>query len=239
MSWSDAVFRSRPAGERRCLDDKSAAGERLPKPIRKRAADQRAVMREADRHGERGAPIRRTHRPCHYRAIYNGRERSHADTDGHSHGRHDLRRPSSGQMTTLPDLALQAGGRGFESHHLHRVQVRATTMESVATYGAFPGLLGSHRAPPHGPPCAEERHDPKPSSSGNRQRDTGVLVTPPPASGVVCSQVRIVLPRWAGSRPTAASPSPLPRTSAAPPAPRSGCRRCSPGRGSSVGCRCL
>jgi hypothetical protein len=27
------------------------------------------------------------------------------------------------------------------------------------------------------PPCAEERHDPKPSGSGNRQRDTGVLVT--------------------------------------------------------------
>ena len=30
MSWSDAVFYSRSAGERRCLDDKSAAGERLP-----------------------------------------------------------------------------------------------------------------------------------------------------------------------------------------------------------------
>ena len=42
------------AGERRCLDDRSAAGERLPKPIRKRAPDQRAVMREANRHGERG-----------------------------------------------------------------------------------------------------------------------------------------------------------------------------------------
>ena len=165
-------------------------------------------------------------------------ERSHADTDGPSHGRHDLRRPSSGQMTTLPDLALQAGGRGLSP--VISTECRSgQRWKAWRPMGSFPGLLGSHRAPPHGPPCAEERHDPEPSSSSNRQRDTGVLVTPPPASGVVYSQVRIVVQRWAGSRPTAASPSPLPRTSAAPPAPRSGCRRCSPGRGSSVGCRCL
>jgi hypothetical protein len=37
----------------------------------------------------RQAYVRRTHRPCHYRAIHNGRERSHADTHGQSHGRHD------------------------------------------------------------------------------------------------------------------------------------------------------
>jgi hypothetical protein len=30
--------------------------------------------------------MRRTHRPCHYRAVYNGRERSRAGTDGQSHG---------------------------------------------------------------------------------------------------------------------------------------------------------
>jgi hypothetical protein len=50
-------------------------------------------------------------RPCHYRAIYNGRERSHADIHGQPHGRHDLRRSPSGQVATLPDPALQAGGR--------------------------------------------------------------------------------------------------------------------------------
>ena len=53
----------------------------------------------------------RPRRPCHYRAIHNGRERLHADTHGQSHGRHDVRRSSSGQVTTPPDLALEAGDR--------------------------------------------------------------------------------------------------------------------------------
>jgi hypothetical protein len=63
---------------------------------------------------------RRPRLPCHYHASHNGLERSQADTHGQSHARHDLRRSSSGQVTTPADLALQAGGRRFESggpHH--------------------------------------------------------------------------------------------------------------------------
>jgi hypothetical protein len=67
---------------------------------------------------------RRPRRPCHYRAIHNGRERLQADTHGQSHGRHHLRRSWSGQVATPPDLALQARSRGFESHHLHKVSTR-------------------------------------------------------------------------------------------------------------------
>jgi len=49
MSWSDVVFRSCSASERRCLDDRSAAGGRLsPSRSRNGAADQRAVVIEAD-----------------------------------------------------------------------------------------------------------------------------------------------------------------------------------------------
>ena len=58
-------------------------------------------------------------RACHFRAIHNGRERSHAYNHGQRHGRHDLRRSSSGQMATPPDLALQAGGRRFKSGGSH------------------------------------------------------------------------------------------------------------------------
>jgi hypothetical protein len=44
-------------------------------------------------------------------AIHSSHDRSPADTHGQFHGRHHLRRSSSGQVATLPDLALQAGSR--------------------------------------------------------------------------------------------------------------------------------
>jgi hypothetical protein len=54
MSWSDAVFHSCSASD----GDAWMIGARhksvYPKPIRKRAVDQRAVVIEADRYGEQG-----------------------------------------------------------------------------------------------------------------------------------------------------------------------------------------
>jgi hypothetical protein len=60
--------------------------------------------------------------PCHYRAIHCSLDRSPADTHGQSHGCRDLLSSSSEQVAILPYLALQAAGRGFESHHLHHQQ---------------------------------------------------------------------------------------------------------------------
>jgi hypothetical protein len=34
-------------------------------------------------------------------------------------------------VTALPELALQAGGRGFESHHLHHQHLRAAATSSA------------------------------------------------------------------------------------------------------------
>jgi hypothetical protein len=63
---------------------------------------------------------RRPRRPCHYRAIHTGHGRSRADNHGQRHTDRDLRRSLCPQIAILPDLALQAGGRRFESggpHH--------------------------------------------------------------------------------------------------------------------------
>jgi hypothetical protein len=54
---------------------------------------------------------RRPRRPCHYRAIQSGPDRSPADNHGQCHGGPDLRRFDLWQVTRAPDLALQAGGR--------------------------------------------------------------------------------------------------------------------------------
>jgi hypothetical protein len=62
----------------------------------------------------------RAHRPCHQRAIHTGHDRSRADNHGQHHSGHNLRRSPFPVVTITLDLALQAGGRGFESYHLHR-----------------------------------------------------------------------------------------------------------------------
>jgi hypothetical protein len=84
MSWSDVVFRSCSASERRCLDDRSAAGGRLsPSRSRNGAADQRAVVIEADM-ASRMLPYLVLIGRATTVAVHSGRERSHADTDGQS-----------------------------------------------------------------------------------------------------------------------------------------------------------
>jgi hypothetical protein len=50
-------------------------------------------------------------RPCHKRAIHSGPDRAAADNHGQCQSGLDLRRSASSQVTTLPDLALGAGGR--------------------------------------------------------------------------------------------------------------------------------
>jgi hypothetical protein len=50
--------------------------------------------------------------PCHYRAIHSGHDRSRADNHGQRRSSLDLRRSSSSQVTTSPDLALGAGVGG-------------------------------------------------------------------------------------------------------------------------------
>jgi hypothetical protein len=52
---------------------------------------------------------RRARRPCHQRAIHSGPRRSQADNHGQHPSALDLRRSLASQVTTAPDLALQAG----------------------------------------------------------------------------------------------------------------------------------
>ena len=66
-----------------------------------------------------GFEQRRPRRPCHYRAIRIGPDRFPADNHGQHRSGRGLRRSPFPKVTIPPDLALQAGGRGFESHHLH------------------------------------------------------------------------------------------------------------------------
>jgi hypothetical protein len=86
-----------------------AAGRR-PLPTRQ------ARSGHASPRGRAGAYTARPHkrrprRPCHYRAIHSGLDRSRADNHGQRHSGLDLRRSPSSQETTAPDLALQAGGQ--------------------------------------------------------------------------------------------------------------------------------
>ena len=76
----------------------------------------------------------RQHWPCHQRAIHSGLKRSPADTHGQPRSSLDLRRSPPSQVTSLRDLALQAGGRGFESHHLHHHHPRSAPTSSAAPW---------------------------------------------------------------------------------------------------------
>jgi hypothetical protein len=58
-----------------------------------------------------GFDQRRPRRPCHYRAIHSGLDRSPADNHGQRQNSFDLRRCPPSQVTISPDLALGAGGR--------------------------------------------------------------------------------------------------------------------------------
>ena len=103
---SDGGFESHP----------TAAAGRRPLPTSQASPGRASPCGRPDAYAARPRH-RRPRRPCHYRAIHNGRERLQTDTHGQSHGRHDLRRSQSGQVATPPDLALQAGGRlvaGFD-----------------------------------------------------------------------------------------------------------------------------
>jgi hypothetical protein len=53
-----------------------------------------------------------TSQPCHYRAIRSGPDRAPADNYGQRQCSLDLRHFPPSQITTPPELALQAGGRG-------------------------------------------------------------------------------------------------------------------------------
>jgi hypothetical protein len=109
----------RPRGQDHGRWSTDSAGSNPTRPLpraggpRQRCRHRRCRASPCSRVGAYAARPHERHpcRPCHYRAIHNGRERSHADTHGQFHGRHDLRRSSSGQVATLPDLALPAGGR--------------------------------------------------------------------------------------------------------------------------------
>jgi hypothetical protein len=52
-----------------------------------------------------------THRPCHNRAIHSGRDRSPADSHDNATVVVTCHVSSRTKITTLPGLALQAGGR--------------------------------------------------------------------------------------------------------------------------------
>ena len=54
-------------------------------------------------------------RPCHQRAIHSGHDRSPTDTHGQQHRDLDLHMSLPSQVTSLPDLALGAGGRLVEA----------------------------------------------------------------------------------------------------------------------------
>jgi hypothetical protein len=92
----------------------TAAAGRRPLPTSQASPGRASPCGRPDAYAARPRH-RRPRRPCHYRAIHNGRERLQADTHGQSYGRHGLRRSSSGQVAILPDLALQARGRLVEA----------------------------------------------------------------------------------------------------------------------------
>jgi hypothetical protein len=124
----DELLPGPPAGRRTFTATTCAAGEsdggfgshptpaagRRPLPTSQASPGRASPCGRPDAYAARPRH-RRPHRPCHYRAIHNGRERLQADTHGQSHGRHDLRRSSSGQVATPPELALQARGRLVEA----------------------------------------------------------------------------------------------------------------------------
>jgi hypothetical protein len=92
---------------------------RLPRALRALAHE--AVVTEDRPHrrvrAEQGASRFRCHprRPCHWRAIHSGLDRSRADNHGQRRSSIDLRGVTPLQVTIAADLALGAGGRGFKS----------------------------------------------------------------------------------------------------------------------------
>jgi hypothetical protein len=77
----------------------------------------------ADVAGASFESVATSRRPCHYRAIHNGPDRSPADNHGQHHSGLDQRRSLPSQVTTPPDLALQAGNRSvFASNQAHTTE---------------------------------------------------------------------------------------------------------------------
>ena len=91
----------------------------------------------------------RPRRPCHYRAIHSSPDRSSADTHGQHHSGLDLCHPLLAEVTTQADLALQAGGRGFESHHLHNRRSTLQALKRQPPPAHRQGPDGEHGARPH------------------------------------------------------------------------------------------
>jgi hypothetical protein len=95
----------------------AAAGQR-PLPTRQASPGTGSSCGQVGTHTGRPCE-RRPRRPCHYCAIHSSHDRSPADTHGRCHGCLNLRPSFPPQVTALPELALQAGGRRFESGGSH------------------------------------------------------------------------------------------------------------------------
>jgi hypothetical protein len=109
---------TRPAGHRRRVQiPPTPAAGRRPLPTRQASPGRASPCGEPVLHSQ--AHERRPRRPCHYRAIHSGPDRSPADTHGQCHGCLNLRPSFPPQVTAPAELALQAGGRRFESGGSH------------------------------------------------------------------------------------------------------------------------
>jgi hypothetical protein len=84
----------------------------------------------------------RAHRPCHYRAIHTGNDRSRADNHGQHHSGHYLRRSPFPVVTITLDLALGTGsrrsppghGKGLRATKINRLPRTVITTNGLWTF---------------------------------------------------------------------------------------------------------